>query len=934
MQQLLGSMSKLKVGKRSKSTALTLRDQLPPRPSYGSNGTPVVLWANYFTVATTLDVLYKYTMEVKEIKEESEVTSQAQGRAIPQAPGRPQTKEVKGRKLFLVIRAVLDELCRADPSLVIATEFKNQLISLSRIDIPTMKKRVSIPSPTAPERVETFDVIFHGPSEARVDNIMKYLGGSPGTEAGDSTFPRYPEVVDALNVIFGHGLRSQLDCISAVGGSRFFLVTGDKVASQQLISNRRPRPLEAVRGYFQSLRLGTGRLLLNVNVTHGVFKLSGAMEDLFRSFHIGEVKKNDYRGLKNLRTFSKFLPKTRVMAQMKLSNGKTIQRQKVIYGLAQASEIRRPKGGGKAPQISGNMEFAGPRNVSFWLEQDGKPGCWITVFDYYQQKYGISLKDYPLLNLGTADKPTYFPAEFVTIRSGQSVKVKLQSDETTHMLNFACRSPYANAFSITNEGRDTLGLDDGSLERFGLSVDKKLLTVQGRILPIPKVEYLLSAVVVPKDASWDLRNLKVFKAGTKIERWSYLNLSTKDCVPKETVVKFARFMVGMGIDINPSPVDPEKPVISYNSAMGPELDMFFKWAQSNKIEFLLLMLGGTETDVYNRIKVLGDCIYGIQTSCVQASPRKFGGGSPQYFANVALKWNLKAGGINHRLGEELDLLKKGTTMVVGYDVTHPTNMPSGKGDGIPSLVGLVSSIDRDMGQWPSVSWEQNSKQEMVGDRLTTEFITRLELWQAHNQQRLPENIVIFRDGVSEGQFTQVLDDELPLIRAAFQSKYKKAAPQLTIVVSVKRHHTRFYPTNEKDALRNGNVRNGTVVDRGVTQARLWDFFLTAHAAIKGTARPAHYTVLLDEIFRARYKSEAANELEKFTHELCYLFGRATKAVSICPPAYYADIVCTRARAHRPEYNDTSDTESIATMQSASMSTIEVHERLRNTMYYI
>ena len=31
--------------------------------------------------------------------------------------------------------------------------------------------------------------------------------------------------------------------------------------------------------------------------------------------------------------------------------------------------------------------------------------------------------------------------------------------------------------------------------------------------------------------------------------------------------------------------------------------------------------------------------------------------------------------------------------------------------------------------------------------------------------------------------------------------------------------------------------------------------------------------------------------------MCYLFGRATKSVSIFPPAYYADIVCERARCY-------------------------------------
>lgn len=103
--------------------------------------------------------------------------------------------------------------------------------------------------------------------------------------------------------------------------------------------------------------------------------------------------------------------------------------------------------------------------------------------------------------------------------------------------------------------------------------------------------------------------------------------------------------------------------------------------------------------------------------------------------------------------------------------------------------------------------------------------------------------------------------------------------------------------------RTSNPVGGTVADRGITEARNWDFFLQSHMAIQGTARPAHYLVLLDEIFIDRplpkgmdFKTNA-DVLKTLTHNTCYLFGRATKAVSICPPAYYADIACERARRY-------------------------------------
>lgn len=61
-------------------------------------------------------------------------------------------------------------------------------------------------------------------------------------------------------------------------------------------------------------------------------------------------------------------------------------------------------------------------------------------------------------------------------------------------------------------------------------------------------------------------------------------------------------------------------------------------------------------------------------------------------------------------------------------------------------------------------------------------------------------------------------------------------PKITIVIVGKRHHTRFYPTDENDAdKKHGfNPFPGTVVDRGITMQKGFDFYLQAHAALKGT----------------------------------------------------------------------------------------------------
>ncbi|OAQ57516.1 hypothetical protein VFPFJ_11746 [Purpureocillium lilacinum] len=78
--------------------------------------------------------------------------------------------------------------------------------------------------------------------------------------------------MDALNVVFGYGPRSNLDQISAIGSERYFPFGAGKAIANVFHDGR---ALIASRGFVHSARLGTGRLLLNVNVTHGIFRPSG-----------------------------------------------------------------------------------------------------------------------------------------------------------------------------------------------------------------------------------------------------------------------------------------------------------------------------------------------------------------------------------------------------------------------------------------------------------------------------------------------------------------------------------------------------------------------------------------------------------------------------------------------------------------------------------
>jgi len=52
---------------------------------------------------------------------------------------------------------------------------------------------------------------------------------------------------------------------------------------------------------------------------------------------------------------------------------------------------------------------------------------------------------------------------------------------------------------------------------------------------------------------------------------------------------------------------------------------------------------------------------------------------------------------------------------------------------------------------------------------------------------------LFRDGVSEGQFSHVLLHEMDAIRKACASMQRDYLPPVTFVIVQKRHHTRLFP---------------------------------------------------------------------------------------------------------------------------------------------
>ena len=504
---------------------------------------------------------------------------------------------------------------------------------------------------------------------------------------------------------------------------------------------------------------------------------------------------------------------------------------------------------------------------------------------------------------------------------------------------------------------------------FGLDVVPEMITVHGRLLAPPFVTYHPNAKFQPSNGTWNLTGLK-FSVAKEIDNWTYLhvrwngdrcNLADEMNGASSRITQLAEGMRVCGLKVQDyfrhsrhvltldkwSDYEPSVEACLKDIQLQRSRDVDHK-RQQGKLKFLFVILPDkNNTHLYNVVKKWADTELGFHTTCMASE--KLYKARAQYYANIAMKVNLKLGGTNQgAIPSSLGILKQAGTMVIGIDVTHPS---PGSRSSAPSIAACVANTDNSCGQWLGVIGLQDSRVEMV-QGLPAMVRNRLEIWKASNKQILPKRIIVYRDGVSEDQYQTVLNEEWdPKVMGelVFKKLYgnPKMWPKVSVIVVGKRHHTRFFPTKNEDKGTNGNPKNGLVVDRGVTSGHMWDFFLQPHDAIKGTARPIHYVVIKDE------NSMDVDGLEKMvsahaththasynranistqTHGLCYLWGRATKSVSVCPPAYYADILCTRARCYMDNLFDDSLSESSGGA-AAIANWKPVHKDLRDTMFFV
>ena len=568
------------------------------------------------------------------------------------------------------------------------------------------------------------------------------------------------------------------------------------------------------------------------------------------------------------------------------------------------------------------------------------PGQKISVSEYYEEQ-AKNRADYiqhmkngklayayvPTVDVGKKDKPVIIPAELVVVISGQSRPAR--GNLTAALIKAAAVRPNER-FEFIRSSTGSTDLitsvrSDETACAFGLiGIDPSPMSVPCKLLPPAKLQYANMSFEPKLEGTWNLSSGQQFAAKPVANMYDnrgrivygvLVCQQERDCPPAFMnnldvfLTQFDQDASACGMSVSNG-----GPVIhcqNFEKAIEDNLKLF----KMNHAKFVLVVLNQNERDdMYPSIKLRADSML-LVTQCLKfKNIMRIPSG---FQSNILLKINTKLGGTNHTLAsrsggklqdskyderstfqtppDSISWVFDEPTMLVGIDVCHP-DKKGDQGSRSASVAAIVGSMNRTSTIYGCYIANQAAKTEIVSG-VTDGFFELLQEFKNVNGV-LPKNIIVFRDGVSEGQFRSVLSDEIEAIYNAInQHGCTNDSIKLCVIICSKHHNTRLAYENiasgtGSNAFINvcpGICIDGSSGDMSITSNEFNEFYLCSQVALQGTAKPCKYTVLYDTIgFKIA-------EIELITYWSTYLYCRCNKSIGVPAPAKYAHWAAKRGR---------------------------------------
>ncbi|KAL7080126.1 hypothetical protein ACQ4LE_000403 [Meloidogyne hapla] len=526
----------------------------------------------------------------------------------------------------------------------------------------------------------------------------------------------------------------------------------------------------------------------------------------------------------------------------------------------------------------------------------------VSVQEYFKRKYTQKLQypDAPLATAFEKGQTNYYPMELCSIRDNQRAQLsQLNAREVAAMIK-ASAVPPSNLKRQIESSVNALNLKESEyLKEAGIQIMKPLVA-KGRRLPPPTILFGQEREsMVDKDSGkWHVRDS--FYLPATIEKWAiYLipaaRTREKYRFGENEMNDFVRayincchqhgLVIGMPADkqmLQPNPEDVDKCV---------------RICKENDCDFVFFVTSDAVTNLHNLIKGC-ERKYEIVTQDLKLSNAAEIAirGKQETVLNIVCKTNEKMGGINYtiRLADQRihDLIEDGT-LFIGLGISHPGALGNyerarGAAPNVPSVIGYSANMKKHpfdfVGDYLFDEARRDEKYTTLA-HITKNCVTR------YQDQRgdTPKRLILFRNGMSEGQFATAKQYEIPMVRLALR-ECSASNCKLTVLVSQKTHNIRLFAHEELSkstgSSKNLNIKPGTQV----THPEHSEFYLNCHAAIQGTTRTPRFTILEDD---TKFKMD---QIEQICYALSFGHKIINSPISLPAPVYIALMYAKRGRA--------------------------------------